>query len=361
MPSRNRAGPIELDDAEKEAADHRARYVADAAEHRRRERLDARNEARIEIDLLVDEAVEHAADAGHAGAEHEGEDDHLVAVDAHQRRRVAVLRHRPHRHSHLCLLDDDIEEQHRDQRGADDDRLDDRDVVAEDDDRALHPFRIGIGADIVAEHAAERVLDDEGGADGADQRRERRDMAERPVADPLDDQRRRGAHRHRQQHDRRHRQDRIIVENAGAIEAARQEEGRERSRHGDVAMREVDQAQDAVDHGVAERDQRIDAADGQAEQEEIEPLVGGVGALDQGADGAAHHHRDHGDAQSPQDDVDEGDLVQAAEHRGGGRSGLGARRHVRLPGRERSIRDGDMIIKARPDTRQMNKQNECRP
>ena len=33
----------------------------------------------IEIDLLVDEAVEHAADAGHAGAEHEGEDDHLVA------------------------------------------------------------------------------------------------------------------------------------------------------------------------------------------------------------------------------------------------------------------------------------------
>ena len=62
-----------FDDAQKHAADHRAGNVADAAEHRRAERLDARQEAHEEVDLLVDEAVEHAADAGHAGAEHEGE------------------------------------------------------------------------------------------------------------------------------------------------------------------------------------------------------------------------------------------------------------------------------------------------
>ncbi len=38
----------------------------------------------------------------------------------------------------------------------------------------------------------------------------------------------------------------------------------ERPDHENVAMGEVDEAQHSVDHGVAERDKRIDAAEGNA-------------------------------------------------------------------------------------------------
>ena len=116
------------------------------------------------------------------------------------------------------------------ERGPDDDRLHDRHREAEEVDPALHPGGIGIGADARSEHAAKRVLDHEGRADRADQRGERRDMAERPIADALDDQRRRRAHRHRQQEDAAHGQERMGVEEAGAVEGPGQEEGRRRRR-----------------------------------------------------------------------------------------------------------------------------------
>ena len=140
------------------------------------------SEARIEIDLLVDEAVEHAADAGHAGAEHEGEDHHLVACrcpSAPPRRDPPTPPASPFPSSSSARRDTGTA--WTTSAVPDDHRLDDRHVEAEDIDRHLSPFRIGIGADIGAEHAAERLLEDERHADGADQRRQRRDMAERPV------------------------------------------------------------------------------------------------------------------------------------------------------------------------------------
>ena len=63
MPSRNSAGPIDSTTPRNNAPDHRPGNVADAAQHRRAERLDARQEAREEVNLLVDETVEDAADA----------------------------------------------------------------------------------------------------------------------------------------------------------------------------------------------------------------------------------------------------------------------------------------------------------
>ena len=78
-------------------------------------------------------------------------------------------------------------------------------------------------------------------------------------------------------------------------------------------MGEVDEPQHAVDHGVAERDQRVDAADGEPEHQEVEPLGERVAALDQGSDRAADHHRHDADAQAPKDDVDEGEAREAAE------------------------------------------------
>ena len=203
----------------------------------------------------------------------------------------------------------------------------DRHREAEEVDPAPHPGGIGIGADARSEHAAKGVLDHEGRADGADQRGERGDMAERPVADALDDQRRRRADRHRQHQDAAHGQERMGVEEAGAVEGPGQEEGREGAGHGDVAVGEVDQPQNAVDHGVAERDQPIDAADGQAEHEQIEPLRAGVGALHEGADRAADDHHDDPEAQQQQDHVDIGDPVQIPQSPRPG--GPGARQALR--------------------------------
>src|SRR5262249_20786348 len=88
---RRNAEPIEkerrshrFDDAEKEATEHRPGNIAYAAEHSGAEGLDAGKKAHVEIDLLVDEAIEHAADAGHRGAKHKGEDDHPVRICARE-------------------------------------------------------------------------------------------------------------------------------------------------------------------------------------------------------------------------------------------------------------------------------------
>ncbi len=87
----------------------------------------------------------------------------------------------------------------------------------------------------------------------------------------------------------------------------------ERAGHHDVAVGEIDQAQHAVDHGVAQRDQRIDAADRQAEHDEVEPLRGGVAALDAGCRWCRRRRRSRRRCAGPEDDVDEGEsreLVQ---------------------------------------------------
>ena len=96
-------------------------------------------------------------------------------------------------------------------------------------------------------------------------------------------------------------EDGAAVEKSGLGERGGDEISGEGAGHHDVAMREIDQAQDAVDHGVAERHQGVDAADGDAEDQEFEPLDGAVSALDQGSDAAADHHHDDADAQGPQE------------------------------------------------------------
>src|SRR5207237_4490222 len=44
------------------------------------------------------------------------------------------------------------------------------------------------------------------------------------------------------------------------------------SEHEDVAVREVDQLEDAVDEGVAERDQRVEGAEREADQEDLDEV-----------------------------------------------------------------------------------------
>src|SRR6202041_1810638 len=76
-----------------------------------------------------------------------------------------------------------------------------------------------------------------------------------------------------------------------------------RPGHHDVAVREVDQPQHAVDHRVAQRDLRVDAADCQPEHDEVEPLRRGISVGDQCGDRSDHDHCHDTDTQAPQDDV----------------------------------------------------------
>ena len=105
------------------------------------------------------------------------------------------------------------------------------------------------------------VLQDEGEADRRDQRRQLRGRAQRPVADALDHRVQRAGAEHR---DRQRDQEAEDEQpRAGALGQAdrREEPGRdERADHEHLAVGEVDQLDDAVDHRVADRHQRPDGA-----------------------------------------------------------------------------------------------------
>src|SRR5262249_11818427 len=103
------------------------------------------------------------------------------------------------------------------------------------------------------------VLEEERDSEGADQRRDPGGVTERSVGEPFhgDPQATRSEHRREEGEDeeRDERQTRR-ERRAQAGEDAVAEEG---SYHVDVAVGEVQQLQNPVDHRVAERDQRIQA------------------------------------------------------------------------------------------------------
>src|ERR1700687_2155315 len=83
--------PERLDEPDEQAADHRAGQRADAAEHRRRERLHAGDEADVEIDHAVIEQVHDAGDGGERRPDHEGERDGAIDVDSDEGRHLEIL------------------------------------------------------------------------------------------------------------------------------------------------------------------------------------------------------------------------------------------------------------------------------
>ncbi len=99
------------------------------------------------------------------------------------------------------------------------------------------------------------VLEQQRDADRGDERGEPRRAAHRAVGEALDDHPEEGADRHGDDED----QERLPERGLGPrAEPAGAEEAEERAQHVDVAVREVDQPQDAVDHRVAQGDQGVD-------------------------------------------------------------------------------------------------------
>ena len=114
------------------------------------------------------------------------------------------------------------------------------------------------------------------------------------------------------------------VQEADVREEGGREVAGEGADHEDVAVGEVDHAQDAVDHRVAEGDEGVDAAQRGAADEQVDPGVEGVLARREGQVRAHHDDQDDDDAEGPQERGDgrvEGALV-----------GLGARGRAVVPG-----------------------------
>ena len=76
------------------------------------------DEAHLEVDLAVLEAVGDGGDGGERGADGEGDDDDAVGVDAHQLGGVGVLRGGLHGAAGAGLGDEEAEGDHA-QRGGD--------------------------------------------------------------------------------------------------------------------------------------------------------------------------------------------------------------------------------------------------
>ena len=99
-----------------------------------------------------------------------------------------------------------------------------------------------------------------------------RPLAQRPVGEPLDEDADDRADDHRdEQHARRAPATTASPRNAAAIFGAEIKAG-ERAEHEDIAVREIDEAQHAINHRVAQRDQRVDRAEREAVDELLEKL-----------------------------------------------------------------------------------------
>ena len=182
----------------------------------------------------------------------------------------------------LRSRDEEVQDDHHQHGRADDDDVEplEAQLLGDGQQHWLgEERRHRIGEDAGAHDALHGVLQEEGRADGGDEQHESRGVAQRPVGDALDEYRDDEGH---QGGDRHHDDDgddrggRARVEEADVA----QEDGRvvagEGADHEDVAVGEVDHAQDAVDHRVAQRDERIDATQGGAVDEEVDPGVDGV-------------------------------------------------------------------------------------
>ena len=109
---------MRFDDAQHQATDDSARHVADAAENRRGERLEAGREPHSEVDVVVLQSVGNTGHRRERGAERERDHDDAVHVDPHQASGVRILGHGLHAPARLGAVDEVPQEGCADQQGA---------------------------------------------------------------------------------------------------------------------------------------------------------------------------------------------------------------------------------------------------
>ena len=167
----------------------------------------------------------------------------------------------PYRHGH--------QQQDQDLRGAErDDEAVARSQRVRRREHRLNPALAGTLGQ------AQILLEQDREADRGDQRRLRARMAERPEHHALDHEAmRRTARRGGEQHQQQGQRQRGHIEHGQDRDA---EEGRVGADHRDLAERQVDPADDAVDQRVADREQAVDAPERggmDAKLQEVEELA----------------------------------------------------------------------------------------
>lgn len=107
-----------LADADDERADHGAGDRADAAEHRRHERLQTRHGAGGRDDGRVIREVQQRADSGKERADDKRHGDDLIDLDAHELAGLKILCDRAHGHADLGVVDEPLQQQHEHEHEA---------------------------------------------------------------------------------------------------------------------------------------------------------------------------------------------------------------------------------------------------
>ncbi len=138
--------------------------------------------------------------------------------------------------------------------------------------------------DVRAEQEQDCVLEEDGHAERGDQRCYARRLAQRLEGDALDrdgedarSERRRSEHEHQRE---RHR----YRKGGGPSEPAQHAEADESTDHVHLALREIEQSQDAIHDRVAEREERVEASERQAVDQLLgEEVHGAVRGLPGGA------------------------------------------------------------------------------
>jgi hypothetical protein len=199
----------------------------------------------------------YACHRGQPRADDEGHGDDAVGVDAHQARDLRVLCRRAHRGAEARAVDHPREARHHRHRDEDDAELDVGDGgLPYVEGHGLH--RLRERQRVAAPDHQREVLQDDRDADGGDQRREARRLAQRPVRDPFHGVADRHAQRDRARGGQHDDGDRRQARSGQQVDHA---ERHHRTDHHHLAVGEVDELDDAVDHRVAERHDGVHRAE----------------------------------------------------------------------------------------------------
>ena len=240
-----------LDYAEQQTAEERAGDRADAAEHRRGEGFDAGHGAGRRHKGGVGRAEQHARDRRESRADSEGKGNGAVDVDAHELGRRLILGHGAHSLAHLGLAGEEGQRRHDDKAHHDRQKRDvgDRKLAVEEPERALDHRAVRLGVRAPDEQGG--VLEEVAHADSGDKHRERRSRAQRLIRQTLDDNAEHRTHDHCDEYRRP----------CGQSPRADRHQRHIAADHYNVAMGEVQHLGDAVNHGIAQRDYRVHAAE----------------------------------------------------------------------------------------------------
>ena len=240
-----------LHQADEDAPQHRPGDGADAPQHGSDKGLEPQHRAHVGLHLGVGGAVHHRRHGRQAGADSEGKADGLVGADAHEDGRLAVLRHRPHSLAHPGLFDEQLEGHHQRHRHDDGEDAD----AGKLDAANGHRRNVKNGAHRPGGGGKEdkrQVLETETHRDGGDEHRKAGRPPQRLVSDLLGQNADGAAHRHRRQDTEPGGDPQVGQEGGG-------EHHHVSPHHDKIAVGKVDEFDDAVDHGIPQGHQGIDA------------------------------------------------------------------------------------------------------